>query len=43
MEGKKWVQVKSQGDAPKVSPCFHSVEVYKNNAIVVGGIDLEGA
>ena len=42
LEGKKWVQVKAQGEVPKATPCFHTVEVYRNNMVILGGISLEG-
>ena len=39
-ENRKWIQVKSQGESPKLSPCFHTVEVYKNNLIIIGGVSF---
>lgn len=42
LEGKKWVQVKGGGEVPKFCPCFHTVEVYRSNLVVVGGVSLEG-
>lgn len=41
-ENRKWVQVRSQGDAPRVCPCFHTVELYRGHMVVVGGVTLEG-
>ena len=41
-ESRKWIQVRGVGDAPKVSPCFHTVEVYKGNMVIVGGVSFEG-
>jgi hypothetical protein len=42
VEGRKWVQVRGAGEAPKVSPCFHTVEVYRGNMVIVGGVSFEG-
>jgi hypothetical protein len=39
-EGRKWTQVRSAGEGPKVSPCFHTVEIYRGNVVVVGGVSF---
>ena len=41
-ENQRWVQVKSQKEKPPLGSSFHTIEVYKNNLIIVGGISLEG-
>jgi len=41
-EGRKWVQIKSRGESPKIAPCFHTVDVFKNHLIILGGVNLDG-
>lgn len=34
--------MKGVGDCPKISPCFHSVELYRNHLVLLGGVSLDG-